>query len=85
MFVDAGTVFDNKAVPTDSKETIRSSYGFGLKFYTVIGPIGLTWGFPITKESYDRERRFIFSIGNLNWEYFYFLFFFVYILIIYMQ
>ena len=55
-----------KLFQQDSKETIRTSYGFGLKFYTLIGPIGLTWGFPITKESYDRERRFIFSIGNLN-------------------
>ena len=66
LFVDAGTVFDNKVSPTSSKETIRSSVGFGIKFYSLIGPIGFTWGFPITSEDYDIERMFTFSIGNLN-------------------
>ena len=66
LFIDAGTVFDNKVVPTSSKETIRSTIGFGIKFYSPIGPIGFTWGFPISSEDYDIERMFTFSIGNLN-------------------
>ena len=33
LFIDAGTVFDNQVVPTSSKETVRSSIGFGFKFY----------------------------------------------------
>ena len=66
LFFDFGTVFDNKVTPTDSKESIRSSYGFGFKFYSPIGPIGISWGYPLTKESYDIERMFNFSIGNLN-------------------
>ena len=66
LFFDAGTVFDNKIVPTSSKETIRASVGFGIKFYTIIGPMGFTWGFPISSEDYDIERQFTFSIGNLN-------------------
>jgi len=66
LFIDAGKVFDNKTNPTSSKESIRSSYGFGVKWYTIIGPIGFSWGFPISSESYDIERMFIFSIGNLN-------------------
>ena len=61
-----GTVFDNKSTPNNSKESLRSSYGFGLKFYSPIGPIGLSWAFPISSESYDIERMFLFSIGNLN-------------------
>ena len=66
LFFDAGTVFDNKTEPDDSKESIRSSYGVGIKFYSPIGPVGFSWAFPITKESYDIERMFLFSIGNLN-------------------
>ena len=66
LFIDAGTVFDNKISPTSSKETVRSSVGFGFKFYSAIGPIGFTWGFPISSEDYDIERMFTFSIGNLN-------------------
>ncbi len=56
-------MFDNKTNPTSSTESIRSSYGFGIKWYTIIGPIGFSWGFPISSESYDIERMFIFSIG----------------------
>ena len=37
-----------------------------LKLYTPIGPIGFSWAFPIESESYDIERMFMFSIGNLN-------------------
>ena len=33
LFVDVGTVFDNKNTPNNSEESIRSSYGFGIKFY----------------------------------------------------
>ena len=66
LFTDIGTVFDNKVDPTFSKESIRASYGFGLKFYSIIGPIGLTWGFPILKEDHDIERMFFFNIGFLN-------------------
>ena len=66
LFTDIGTVFDNKVDPTYSTQSIRASYGFGLKFYSPIGPIGLTWGFPLLKEDHDIERLFFFSIGFLN-------------------
>ena len=66
LFTDIGTVFENKNTPTSAQESIRSSYGFGLKFYSPIGPIGFSWAFPIGSESYDIERMFLFSIGNLN-------------------
>ena len=66
LFTDIGTVFDNKVEPSLSEESIRASAGFGFKFYTPIGPIGFSWGFPIAKETHDIERMFTFSIGNLN-------------------
>ena len=66
MFTDAGTVFDNKVTPTYSEESIRASYGFGLRFYSPIGPIGFSWGFPLMKEDHDIERMFSFNIGLMN-------------------
>jgi len=66
FFNDIGTVWDNKNLPTYSNESIRSSAGFGLKFYSIIGPIAFTWGFPIENESYDIQRMFTFSVGNIN-------------------
>jgi outer membrane protein insertion porin family len=66
LFFDVGKVFDNKNIPTNSTESIRSSYGLGIKFYTPIGPIGFSWAYPISSENYDIERMFVFSIGQLN-------------------
>tara|TARA_Y100001970_G_scaffold284283_1_gene401321 strand:- start:1749 stop:4019 length:2271 start_codon:yes stop_codon:yes gene_type:complete len=66
LFNDAGIVWDNKTEPTFMDESIRSSAGFGFKFYSFIGPIAFTWGFPIADESYDIKRMFTFSIGNIN-------------------
>ena len=66
LFTDVGNVFGNKDNPVFSKETIRASYGVGFKFYTPIGPIGLSWSFPLKSETYDIKRSFLFSIGDLN-------------------
>ena len=66
IFSDVGTVFGNKTNPSFSNESVRASYGFGFKFYTPIGPIGLSWSFPLTSETYDIKRSFLFSIGDLN-------------------
>ncbi len=66
LFNDYGLIWDNKTTPTHSDNNIRSSAGFGLKYYSPIGPIGFTWGFPIIDEEYDIKRMFLFSIGNLD-------------------
>ena len=66
IFNDIGIVWDNKTTPVQSDESIRSSAGFGIKFYSFIGPIAFTWGFPIQDESYDIKRMFTFSLGNIN-------------------
>ena len=66
LFSDIGKIWDNKNDPTNSKESIRSSYGYGIKFYTPIGPVGFSWAYPIASESYDNKRMFLFSIGDLN-------------------
>ncbi|PPR46555.1 MAG: Outer membrane protein assembly factor BamA [Alphaproteobacteria bacterium MarineAlpha5_Bin9] len=66
LFTDFGKVFDNKIDPKSSTESIRASYGYGIKFYSPIGPIGFSWAFPIQDEEYDIKRMFLFTIGNLN-------------------
>ena len=45
---------------------IRASVGFGIKYYSPIGPIGFSWGFPIMDEEYDIKRMFLFSVGNID-------------------
>ena len=66
LFLDVGSVFGNKNTSTYEKESIRSSYGIGVNFYSPIGPISFTWGFPIMSESYDIKRMFLFTIGGVN-------------------
>ncbi len=66
VFNDYGLLWENKTTPLKNDNNLRSSIGFGLKYYSAIGPIGLTWGFPILDESYDIKRMFLFSIGNIN-------------------
>jgi len=68
LFTDIGKVWSNKTEPTQNKESVRSSYGFGLNYYSPIGPIGFTWGFPINDEPEDIKKMFTFSIGYLNWN-----------------
>ncbi len=66
IFNDYGLVWENKTKPTQSNNSLRASAGFGIKYYSPIGPIGFSWGFPIMDEDYDIKRMFLFSIGNLD-------------------
>ena len=68
IFNDYGLLWDNKTTPTNNDNTLRSSAGFGIKYYSPIGPIGFTWGFPLVDKEYDIKRMFLFSIGNIDWE-----------------
>tara|TARA_B100000989_G_scaffold297404_1_gene283084 strand:+ start:84 stop:2357 length:2274 start_codon:yes stop_codon:yes gene_type:complete len=66
IFNDYGYIWENKTTPSQSNNSVRSSLGFGIKYYSPIGPIGFTWGFPIMDEEYDIKRMFLFSVGNLD-------------------
>tara|TARA_B100000989_G_scaffold295219_1_gene275797 strand:- start:2518 stop:4788 length:2271 start_codon:yes stop_codon:yes gene_type:complete len=66
IFNDYGLIWENKTKPTKSDSNIRASAGFGIKYYSPIGPIGFTWGFPLIEEEYDIKRMFLFSIGNID-------------------
>jgi outer membrane protein insertion porin family len=66
LFNDYGTVWGNKNSVTSSDQDLRASYGFGINYYSPIGPIGFSWGFPLNDKDYDIKRMFLFSIGNLN-------------------
>ena len=66
FFNDYGLIWGNKDSVTFTDQKLRASYGFGFNYYSPIGPIGFTWGFPLSEESYDIKRMFLFTIGNLN-------------------
>ena len=66
FFNDYGLLWENKTTPTNSDNSLRSSAGFGFKYYSPVGPIGFTWGFPLMDEEYDIKRMFLFSVGNID-------------------
>ncbi len=66
LFNDYGLLWENKTKPTNNDSSLRSSVGFGIKYYSPIGPIGFSWAFPIQDESYDIPRMFLFSVGNID-------------------
>ena len=68
IFNDYGLLWENKTKPKKNDNSLRSSVGFGVKYYSPIGPIGFSWGFPIMDEDYDIKRMFLFSVGNLDWN-----------------
>ena len=67
FFNDYGLIWENKTTPTQNDNNVRSSAGFGIKYYSPVGPIGFSWGFPLMDEEYDIKRMFLFSVGNLDW------------------
>lgn len=62
FFYDIGNVYE-KAIP-DFKEKFRQSVGFGIRYYTPIGPIRLDAAFPLNKRSIDNSLEVYFSIGQ---------------------
>ena len=66
FFNDYGLLWENKTTPTNSDSSLRSSAGFGFRYYSPVGPIGFTWAFPLMDEEYDIKRMFLFSVGNID-------------------
>lgn len=62
FFYDIGNVYRDP-IP-NFEESIRQSTGFGIRYYTPIGPIRLDIAFPINKRHIDHSLEAYFSIGQ---------------------
>ncbi len=60
-FADIGNVWGEFEKVNAS--SLRSSVGVGLSWVSPVGPLRISWGVPIKKESNDRIERFQFQIG----------------------
>ena len=47
-----------------NNDTMRQSVGFGLLWDTAIGPLSFYWADAVTKENFDKTKRFQFNIGT---------------------
>ena len=65
MFFDAGNVWgvDYDSSLNDTNK-IRSSIGFGIDWFTLIGPLSASFTHPISKVDTDRTETFKFNLGT---------------------
>jgi outer membrane protein insertion porin family len=43
---------------------LRTSWGFGLRWFSPLGPLRFEWGFPFSPLPFEPSHRFEFTIGN---------------------
>jgi outer membrane protein insertion porin family len=43
---------------------LRTSYGFGVRWFSPLGPLRFEWGFPFKPLPYEETNVFEFTIGN---------------------
>jgi outer membrane protein insertion porin family len=48
----------------DSLATLRTSWGFGFRWFSPLGPLRFEWGFPFKPLPYEEASVFEFTIGN---------------------
>ena len=65
MFLDAGNVWgvDYDSSLNDTNK-IRSSIGIGIDWFTVVGPLSVSFTHPISKSNTDRTESFKFNLGT---------------------
>ncbi|RYZ09332.1 MAG: outer membrane protein assembly factor BamA [Myxococcales bacterium] len=47
-----------------SLKNLRTSYGFGFRWFSPLGPLRFEWGYPFKPLSYEQASQFEFTIGN---------------------
>jgi outer membrane protein insertion porin family len=62
VFVDTGQAYDDGS-PIDLAE-LRYSAGFGIRWWSPVGPLRFEWGFPLDRREDEEPVVFEFTIGN---------------------
>ena len=64
VFVDGGNAFVRSAPYVEKLDALRFSWGFGVRWFSPIGPLRFEWGFPFDPRDGEEGSVFDFSIGN---------------------
>jgi outer membrane protein insertion porin family len=60
-----GNPFDAVVDPCSHDiRNLRTSYGFGIRWFSPLGPLRFEWGFPFRPLPYEDASVFEFTIGN---------------------
>ncbi|NDD91930.1 hypothetical protein EBZ37_07585 [bacterium] len=63
VFYDAGNAFNDFPGFNGAPFTIRTDAGFGIRWFSPIGPLRFEWGFPIKARPGESSTVFQFFIG----------------------
>lgn len=63
-FLDGGNAFNQRDDYVDKLKQFRFAWGFGVRWFSPIGPLRFEWGFPFDPIGNERDSVFEFSIGN---------------------
>lgn len=67
VFFDAGNAYNiNKVVNAESDDfgKLRTGAGYGVRWYSPIGPLRLEWGYNLEPKPGEKRSRWEFSIGT---------------------
>ncbi len=67
LFYDSGNVFGRKAplfVDGNKFLGLFHSVGFGVRWFSPVGPLRFEWGIPLNRRVNDQSPQFEFTIGN---------------------
>ena len=65
VFFDAGNAFgDPWGEGHLNVFDLRTAYGFGVRWFSPMGPLRFEWGFPVKPQADERRAVFDFSIGS---------------------
>ncbi len=65
--LDTGTSYKETSPCFDFPKDVlnlRTSWGFGLRWFSPLGPLRFEWGFPFAPLPYEETYKFEFTIGN---------------------
>ncbi len=65
--LDTGTSYEETSPCFDFPNDVlnlRTSWGFGLRWFSPLGPLRFEWGFPFAPLPHEETSRFEFTIGN---------------------
>ncbi len=74
VFFDAGNAFDDSENFTlypdlagwkENRAMLRTAWGFGLRWFSPIGPLRFEWGLPLVRQPGEERIVFEFTIGNM--------------------
>ena len=64
FFFDGGNAFQVSDSFDTKLESLRYAWGFGIRWFSPMGPLRFEWGFPLSPRDDEQSSDFEFSIGN---------------------